>query len=138
MLLLATGCSIPTGSSAQPTPTESRAGTPTATATETTKNTRNTTTRKPSGGPTATTDPSGSKVVLEVNGTGTALTIDYDAGTPMREQDVPLPWRKEFTPPQGFDLLQIVVVAAPGATGCRIILDGKVVDSQPGDCLYQP
>lgn len=131
LLLLAVGCAVPTGTNlgsersgpattAGNTATKGLPAAPTPTAGKTTK-------------PAQT-----SRIVFEVNGTGNALTIDYDAGTAMRESDVRLPWRKEFPAPEKGYLMQVVVVVAPGSTGCRILVDGKVVDEQPTTqhCTY--
>lgn len=116
VLLLSAGCATTTGSAR---PAESA---PSASST---------------ADPSPTTALSTTRAVYEVNGSGTALTIDYDVGTGMRESEVPLPWRKEFTPPADMELYQIVIVVAPESTNCRIILDGTVVDEQTtGRCSY--
>ena len=81
----------------------------------------------------------GGQVRFELTGSGTADTIDIDPGG--RIYGATAPWGKSVSAGSGDSLLQMVVVVKDGSLGCRITLDGKVVNEQPAGqaphCIYE-
>lgn len=80
----------------------------------------------------------GGQVLFEVTGSGTADTIDIDPGG--RIYGAAAPWSRSVSAGANDRLLQMVVVVKDGSLGCRITLDGKVVNEQPPGqaphCIY--
>lgn len=78
------------------------------------------------------------KILFEVTGSGSADTIDIDPGG--RFYGVTAPWSKTVDAGSDATLLQVVVVVKDGSLGCRITLDGKVVNEEPPGqaphCIY--
>lgn len=71
----------------------------------------------------------GGQVLFEVTGSGTADTIDIDPGG--RVYGASAPWSRTVGLGRNDQLLQVVAVVKDGSLGCRITLDGKVVNEQP-------
>lgn len=98
----------------------------------------------PASSPTTTTNTSTGTVRFEATGSGTAYSVDWDPGeegVADRQTSVPLPWSGEFPDPGDVEIYQLVIVGGENV-GCRILIDGEEVASEPpggsAHCTYQP
>ena len=87
-------------------------------------------TEEPTTGPTLPGLPGsgGQQIAYEVTGEGTATIVFSDAAGVQREDNTTLPWRREFTAPQGMTLATLTATrtgAAGGDLTCRIVVDGQ-------------
>lgn len=79
--------------------------------------------------PTPKPKPASGNVVLEITGTGTVYSVDIDPGGRVVTENGSVPYKKTISAPSG-SLVQIIAVPKTGSMGCRITIDGRVLDTK--------
>jgi hypothetical protein len=97
-------------------------------------------TDEPTTGPTLPGFPGGGAkaIVYEVTGEGTANLFYSTPEGGKNESNVSLPWRREFTAPEGTGLVTVTATrtdASGKGLACRILVDGKEAASNEGGII---